>query len=103
MLSGKWGKTLLVAGLSQPGLFGITFLRGTRRAGGAAAEEANALRKAWGPGGSWSEQSQGRGVEGWGGETEPSVCLSVCRLRQQKILLGWLGLSPVGLAVDLLV
>lgn len=93
---------MLVAGLSQPGLFGIRFLRGTEGWRGCS-RGSQCPQEGLGAGGSWSEQSQGRGVEGWGGETEPSVCLSVCRLRQQKILLGWLGLSPVGLAVDLLV
>lgn len=43
---------------------------------------------------------QGCGGLGRGGR---AVRLSVCRLRQQKILFSWLGLSSVCFAINLVV
>lgn len=61
-----------------------------------AAEEANALSKAWGSG---VVRVRAVSRQGCGGEAEPSVCC----LRQQKILFSWLGLSPVCFAINLLI
>jgi hypothetical protein len=57
-------------------------------------------REGLGRRGTWSEQSQGRGVEGWGREAEPFVHPPGL---QEKLLFSCLGIGPICFTVDLLV